>query len=513
MNPTTTASNADFNKIAGLGNSTLTPEGIIAILEKMYGIQVTGPQLNNIVNNGVTQQDLNNLVLETGNLTIEQINLLIKLYGLQSSASEIDNSVNNTFKFVIGENLYDLSTDTELLDIAGFSGTLSDGALIYENSNSNTKFSSKTLMIGNTVTDNVSTYTDRSKSLARTLDISDIDFVTCWVFVPESHLVKDGFVSSDFGSFRFLFVDSAGNYTGSRFADSIHISLQSGWNNISIPISYFTVNSTSLVNKSDIVSFRFQFRTQIGNNASPIYIDSIILGAKKLDKVPVCITLDDGTTDTYEMTKIMNKYGIPVSTFVTPSYIDSSTATGYLNIEHLDELYRNGNHIGIHGTGASAFASNPSLILEARDWLISKGFTKEDGHLYGTYPNGGYSQETINILRANNFKGFRQVTGVARQDAYQTQATKGGLPYEMILNGGIADPLKVSGNRPATYTEFVNALDKAIDYQAGYLPYHHLFSEVGGYTEWEKMAKYLKTKIDDGTIECLTFPQFCKKYS
>ena len=438
---------------------------------------------------------------------------IFKAHSIQSSASEIDARVYKKHKFIIGDNLYNLTEEKELLNIIGFSGTLSNGEPVFENSTLNTKFSRETLKLGNTTTNVVSTYTDRTKPLGYTYDFTNIEFVTIWVYVPEQHLVKDGFVSSDFGAFRFMFVDNEGNYSGSRFADSSNISLQSGWNNITIPKSKFTVVSINAVNWTNIVSLRIQFRTQIGNNAIPIYVDSVILSSKKLEKIPVVITLDDGTLDTYGMTKIMNAQGIPVSTFVTPSYIDSSSATGYLNIEHLEELYRNGNHIGIHGTGASAFASNPNLIIECRDWLINKGFTRNDGHLYGTYPNGGYSQDTINLLRNNKFKGFRQVTGTRRNDIYSVQASKGGLKYECILNGGIADKLRVSGVRPLTYSEFVNDINLAIEYQGAYIPYHHLFSEVGGRGEWVKMAKYLKQKVDEGLIECLTFPEFIQKYS
>ena len=146
-------------------------------------------------------------------------------------------------------------------------------------------------------------------------------------------------------------------------------------------------------------------------------------------------------------------------------------------------------------------------------WLINNGFTRDDGHLYGTYPNGSYSQETIDLCKANGIKGFRQVFQRMREDIDNVEEANGKNKFEPFLNGGIAEPLKISGERPATYAEFVANIDKTITLQQCYLPYFHLFTEVGGRTEWVKFAKYLKTKIDAGLIECITFPELCKRYS
>jgi hypothetical protein len=209
----------------------------------------------------------------------------------------------------------------------------------------------------------------------------------------------------------------------------------------------------------------------------------------------------------------MNQYGIKVSSFIIPSLIDIEVATGYLRVHHIRDMYNRGNHIGIHDTGINAFAEFPERILAVRDWLIDKGFTRNNEHLYGTYPNGAYSQATIDLLQSNGFKGFRQVSQRIRDDATFMEETKGKFHLETIINGGIAEPLKISGNRPANYTEFVTRIDEAISTGSAYLPYFHLFTEVGGRNEWVLMAKYLKQKVDEGLIECLTFPEFVQKYS
>lgn len=439
---------------------------------------------------------------------------LQNLKGLDSSASEIDDVVVNKHVNLLGENFYNVEQNKSLFDLSVWTITnAGSGTPILENDTNIVKFSDKSLKIGNSTIGIQATKTNIRRVFSTPYDLSDIDGITVWVYVPTQH-VADGKYSSDYGEMRIYFSNNAGSIgLGAKFI-SLNTSLQVGWNNVFLPKTLFNIPiGTGLLDWASVEAIRVEFNTGVGNIGTPIYIDSIFAGRQVLKKVPIVITLDDSTVDTYYLANIMNQYGIPVSSFVIPSLIDIVGATSYLRLHQVKDMYNRGNHIGIHDTGINAFSKDPSRILTVRDWLITNGFTRNDGHLYGTYPNGSYSQETIDLCKANGIKGFRQVFQRMREDIDSVEEAKGKNKFEPFLNGGIAEPLKISGERPATYTEFINNIDQAILLQQCYLPYFHLFTEVGGRTEWVKMAKYLRTKIDAGLIECITFPEFCKKYS
>lgn len=445
-------------------------------------------------------------------MTPEQIaDAVEKVSMISSSASEIDGSVSRKHKFIMGDNLYDIYNKKNLFDINTFSITsIPNGMPIYENDYTITKYSKNSLKLGN-LTHGVSTRLDMIKSLPIVYNLGDINFFTFWVYVPDE-LVSDGSYSSDFGEFRFFFANDNSTGLGTKFI-SLNISLQVGWNNITLTKQQFSIPMGSGVFDWNTVSkIRIQFNTGVGNIGIPIYIDSLFCGGDESSlKTPIVMTLDDSFPDTYPMTKIMNSYGVPVSNFIIPSFIDD--IDNYLNIEDVKDLYDQGNHIGIHGTGLNNFAVNPQNIILARDWLIANGFTRNDGHLYGTYPNGTYSQSTIDLLQQNNFKGFRTVAQRPRDDSQSVQSSKGKSYHECIFNGGIAEPLKINGVRSATYELFITDIEEAILNKTAYIGYYHLFSEVSGYENWLKMAAYLKQKVDEGLIECLTFPEFVQKYS
>lgn len=441
---------------------------------------------------------------------------IYKASQISSSASEIDGSVklNNSNHPTVGNTLYNVENDRYFFDLTGWVITnRGSGTPIIENSTEYVKFNKKSLKLANNTSGVQGTRTDMNKILSTPLDLSEHDLFTFWVYIPEEP-VANGFYSADWGEIRFYFTNLSNTEgLGVKFG-SLNISFQVGWNNITLPKTLFNIPiGVGQLNWANVERVRLQYFAGIGNYGTPCYLDSLIVGGGKSEKVPFVMTLDDSTVDTFYMGEILNEYGIPYSTFVIPSLIENQNATGYIRKHQLKIQYDRGNHVGIHNTGLNDFAINPNNILVVRDWLKENGFTRDDGHLYGTYPNGTYSEATIDLLKSSDIKGFRQVYQRQRNDNESTQTSKGKLPYENVFNGGISEPLKVSGFRPATVAEFKQKLDEAISLKACFLPYFHLFSEVGSRANWIEICKYIKTKVDEGLIECLTFPQFCKKYS
>jgi cytochrome c oxidase assembly protein subunit 11 len=61
--------------------------------------------------------------------------------------------------------------------------------------------------------------------------------------------------------------------------------------------------------------------------------------------------------------------------------------------------------------------------------------------------------------------------------------------------------------------EVVNTKDRAIAAQAGIVFYGHTFADGITQAEMYTFCAGLKTRMAAGTIECMTFPQFCQAYS
>jgi hypothetical protein len=261
-----------------------------------------------------------------------------------------------------------------------------------------------------------------------------------------------------------------------------------------------------------IQSFQIRLTTNATNNGTLFHFDSIFIGGILPTKIPVCITLDDSNKESIDMANIMNSYGIPVSLFVIDTFVDNvAQSATYMTLNECKMMYNKGNHIGMHGDAVNEFVVTPTRMATASNWLRANGFTRDDGHLYGSYPNGSYNQATIDYAKTIGIRGLRSLAGKVSNFSVGVEPSSSAI-YEGILNGGIADPFRITSDKPASTAVLTTNLNTAINKKAGYLTYNHTFSEVGSRTEWINMAKYLKTQIDAGTIECLTFPKFCQKY-
>lgn len=447
-------------------------------------------------------------------LTTVQTAAIAKIEGLEASASEIDGSVNKKYNYIFGDNLYDIIGEKSILDTTRYTPAINGGTTpIFDNTSVFKKYGDMTMRIGELATGDTSMFAKKI-NMQNPIDFTQIDLISIWVYV-DGDLVSNLSSASSYGSVMLLLGDL--NFVNAKGANILGVaggSWHKGWNNITVLKSEFAINISGSLDWTSIQSIQIRIDPSVGNIGTLIHIDSIFIGGSKLIKTPVCITIDDSTKDGYDMVKIMNQYGIPVSTFVIPDFIDNHVVyKSYLTLENLYDLYNSGNHIGFHHQDLNAFAVNKTHIKNTSDWLKINGFTRDDGHLYGSYPNGSYNQESIDYAILNGIKAIRSLTGISRDDSQFKEATTGLIHYESLINGGIADLYRINSTKPTTVSDFTSKLNTAISKSAGLITYHHLFSEFTNKSEWVVLAKYLKTKIDDDTIECLTFPQLCKKYS
>lgn len=412
-----------------------------------------------------------------------------------------------------GEDFYDIDTESVFFDASKWTPQNNGGTTpIFDNNSTFHKFGNLSLRFGDT-TDGATTVFGKRLVLSQPIDLSNQDVFTFWVYV-DGDLVNNLKSASLFGSILFVVGDSTfANSKGANIFGTGGGSFNKGWNNISVNKSDFIINLGGSFDWTSAQGFQIRITKDVDSIGTLFHFDSVFFGGKNDYKTPVCITLDDSNADSYQMAKIMNKYGIPTSLFVIPDFVDDHiTYPNYLSLEQTKHLYNQGNHIGFHHQTFSAFSVDPTLIDGTVDWLLSNGFTRDDGHLYGSYPNGSYSQACIDYAKSIGVKSIRSLTGIERDDAYNREATKGLIHYESIANGGIADNFRVNSSKPINVSDFLSKLTTTKNKKGAYLTYHHLFSEFTNKAEWELLAIELKSQIDSGEIECMTYPEFINKY-
>ena len=439
-----------------------------------------------------------------------------KIEGMHSSGSEIDAVVNKSEVSILGMDFYDYTNRKAVTNITKWSayGAGGSGTPIFDNLSTFSKFGTS-LRIGNLTTGVASSPISKIIHGMKTpYDLTDYDVFTIWLYMDGNPVngSTETHTATSYGTLQLSFGDSyLTNSFNYKILGGINGSVHRGWNNITIRKDAYDKQNGTGCNWAEVSDISLYFLAGNGNVGTTCSFEII---ASKLPtyKTPVCITLDDTETDSIEMTNIMNSYGIPVTLFAINDLIDSN-ATGFMSLSELKNLYNRGNAVCIHGRTVGEFIYTHEKMLANSSWLKENGFTKDQMYLYGSYPNGMYNQASIDYAKAIGLKSLRALKGTIQSDSTGGECSTDGITYEAVANGGIADPFRINSSKVAKLTSYQTELATAISKKAGYISYHHKFSEFVNRAEWVNLAKYLKTKIDDGTIECLTYPKFCKKYS
>lgn len=480
------------------------------------------PFLNSITNE-MQKRKLKSDVVANALLDISIGNdKLDDVLSIQSSASEIDELLESKkTRFLQGriieglasENLFSTSNLTIDTPITG---------LVLENSNDKTIYSTNSLKLGSSIGGASSVGVFRLK-FNEVVDMTDADLINLNIYVDDE-IVKDSYRTKDWGYIKLYMTNADGtNGLGCQLL-SEKVSLQRGKNNVQVSKSQFSLTFGTGFAWSNIGGIRVVVQFSTGNNAKPIYLDSLSIIKTHIKPIPVCITLDDGTSDTFEMSKISAQYGVPTTHFIIHHYI-SDGSNGYMSLEQLKKLRSMGHAICMHETGINSIAWEPEKLSITKAWFEDNGFTQRNEHLYLAYPNGGYSRETMTVLNNLGFLGARTTANKNRSDSEQVEATKGieslvGDALEPYLMG-IAEPFQITGSKAQLESYFISSIDSAISLKKAYITCHHFFQEldkttnsaVVGKAAWINVMKYLRTKEDAGLIELLTFPEFCRKYS
>ncbi len=142
------------------------------------------------------------------------------------------------------------------------------------------------------------------------------------------------------------------------------------------------------------------------------------------DMACAVIVMDDGWQTQYTRGyKMLSRYGFKACIAVVPSFVDDS---GYMTYRQLAEVYMDGwdllNHTYDHVDLTALDPNSQTTQLTAtRDWLEKHKFMR--GSNVAVYPNGSFTEETIQALKENGFAAglsLRTVwdaeTGYTRED-------------------------------------------------------------------------------------------------
>jgi peptidoglycan/xylan/chitin deacetylase (PgdA/CDA1 family) len=378
---------------------------------------------------------------------------------------------------------------------------------IFEESTFIKRFGTLSLKQGNIA--GASTSHGKFKDLLLTHDLTNVDGFTIWVYC-------DGPIGNTgvaIGS-QVLFAVGDASMTNSSYCNILGVaggSWRRGWNNVRVTKSDFSSVLTGTgVNWASVKRLQIRFTPNSSYTGNSFYITDIFVGGFAKDKkAPVVLTFDDSHEESLALMNIANSFGIPCTTFTITQFIG---AANYQSLAQLKQLYQRGNAICCHEEVVNGFAVTPQLMLDASNWLKDNGFTREDMHLYVSYPNGAFNQAAINFAKANGIRGARSILGINRNDASSMEESISNIGIEPVANGGIADPYKINS---VSYTSAAAALayvDRAIAAQAGITFYGHTFTNITQ-AEMYTFCAGLKTRMAADTIECMTFPQFCQTYS
>lgn len=368
------------------------------------------------------------------------------------------------------------------------------------------------LRMGNTTAGDSTTH--GKFKLFNTIDMSNIDIISLWIWC-HGDMVVTGQNSGAGGSVLFALGGASG--TNSSFCNALGVAgggWHKGWNNITLNKADFaSILSGTGVPWNDVRYMQFRHDPGANYSGQLFTVNDIYFGNSVYNnKLPIVVTLDDGNEDGVEIAQIFNSFGIPVSyNIMRAEAIDHVTYPGFATVRQINDLYEAGNDIGIHAAQVNGFAVNPAEMNLCSAFIAGNGWTRNDCHLYGAYPNGSFNQASIDLAIGYGLKGIRSLQSVARSDANNTESSTGLIVYESIANGGIADPFRINSVAMVTAAAAATDLTTTAAKKAAYVCYLHNYA---GSAKAEVLAFALNVagKIAAGTHEAMTFSKFCQTY-
>lgn len=279
--------------------------------------------------------------------------------------------------------------------------------------------------------------------------------------------------------------------------------LKLGWNRIRIYKNWWSNTSSEDWTNTMV---RLRVRTDsTASGGSIVYFDNLLTGTYHRPKV--VWTCDDGWATQYtQLYDYAKKFGIRGTLNIIGSYIDQELA-GYLTLAQLIEMYNAGwdisNHTYDH-TNLTTLATQGEMeekIKRMKDWLISRGFIRNNCHLQFCYPNGGYNATAVDALKAQGYLTGRTV----ESQQGLSQAVPPDEPLLLIVRN--------LGNT-TTLTSAIADVDNAISSGCTLVIESHKFvTSATTTTEWDitqmqALIDYIYKKVSGGTIDCIPMSEW-----
>lgn len=385
---------------------------------------------------------------------------------------------------------------------------------VWETSSAFLKYGTLALKLGSTVA-GASGQTGYKQVLPLTYNFTSTDNFTLWVYC-DSEIVSIGHGVDT----QILIAFGDANFANSSYCNACGVAgggWRKGWNNVTLTKADFSsVLSGSGVDWGAVKGLQIRFipGANYPGNAF-LYLDSFFVGGRLASgKTPVVICSDDTVLEAQSLANIAGSRGFPLSVFAISGVIDDHVAyPGSLTLTQLKDMYNAGHDIYAHGFGGSSdsgWLADPTQMGATRQWLIDKGFVRNECFNYGAYPGGAYTDSLIAAAKGYGFKGMRSVAGTTRSATYD--GTTQNVLYEAIGSGGYSDAFKISGHQPGNSTAALAQVDIAIAKRTAYLSYTHRFSDITNQSNWESYMDGLASRVARGAIEVMTFGDFCRSY-
>lgn len=119
----------------------------------------------------------------------------------------------------------------------------------------------------------------------------------------------------------------------------------------------------------------------------------------------IILTFDDGWSSQYEAYKQLKQFNFKGTLYIISSFIDKEDR---LTLDNLKDMYNNGwdicNHT-VHHDNLTKVSTEEAYdeIYGCSAWILGHGFTRDMGYKHFAYPEGGYNDNIINILKKQDF--------------------------------------------------------------------------------------------------------------
>jgi peptidoglycan/xylan/chitin deacetylase (PgdA/CDA1 family) len=237
----------------------------------------------------------------------------------------------------------------------------------------------------------------------------------------------------------------------------------------------------------------------------------------KSKKSKCMISFDDGHSSCIEIADLLEARNLRGTFYIYNQGIGQS---GNLTLSQLQDLHTRGHDIAVHNNVHDNLTTLGEDIYfagqqECRNWIRENIGSRSENH--AAFVGGISTQSLIERMEKANFKSLRRATPSAQfvhsgwgceiENKFFNSRFRGNV-YEM--------------NNTQTVQVIKDAHQNAINYNQDFFVYGHQLKEIETAQSWSNVVgsaysmpdyfDWIKSKVDDGSIEVLTVSQFWSEY-